>query len=65
MAEENLCKKIRLKDLGTTKDYLIEEIHQNNLVRKRLKVNYIEHILISTVDRCVSIFNFLVLWVLK
>ena len=65
MSEENLSQKLRLKNIDETRNYVNEEINQNELMsRKQKKVwrifNYIEHllILIYTVTECVSISAF-------
>ena len=51
MAEENIRQELRLKNIGETRNYLIEEINQNELISKKHKkvwttLNYIEHSLI-------------------
>ena len=48
MAEENVSLEFRLKNIGETRNYLIEEINQNELMSKKHKkvcttLNYIEH----------------------
>ena len=65
MTEENLSQEFNLKNIDKTKNYFIEEINRNELMGKKHKkvcrvLNYMEYllILISTVTRCVSIFNF-------
>ena len=65
MSEENVSQEFRLKNIDETRNYLIEEISQNELMSKKPKkvyrvLNYIEHlhILISTVTGCVSISAF-------
>ena len=65
MTEENICQEFRLKNIYETRNYLIEEINQNELMSKKHKkvyrvLNYIEHllILISTVMGCISISAF-------
>ena len=65
MSEENISQEFRLKNLDKTRNYLIEEINQYELMSKKHKelyraFNYIEHllILISTVTGCVSISGF-------
>ena len=50
MAEENESQEIRLKNIDKTRNYLIEKIKQNDLMRKKHKkvcttLNYIEHLL--------------------
>ena len=64
MSEENMSQEFRL-NIHETRNYLIGKINQNVLTSKKHKnvygvLNYIEHllILISTVNRCVSIFDF-------
>ena len=56
MSEENISQKFRLKNIYETRNYLIKEINQNELMSKNHKkvcreFNYTEHllILISTV----------------
>ena len=65
MSEENISQEFRLKNIIETRNYLIEEINQDELMsRKHKKVyrvlNYVEHllILISTVTECVYISTF-------
>ena len=65
MAEENISQEFRLKNIDETRNYLIEEIHQNELVCKKYKktcttLNYIETFLIlaTTFTGCVSISTF-------
>ena len=65
MAEENISQEFRLKNIDETRNYLIEEINQNELMSQNLKkicttLNYIEHFLIlaSTITGCVSISAF-------
>ena len=65
MAEENINRKFRLKNIDETRNYFLEEIKQNELMsRKHKKVcttlNYIEHFLIlaSTITGCISISAF-------
>ena len=65
MVEENISQEFRLKNIGGTRNYFLEEIEQNELMsRKHKKVcttlNYIEHFLIlaSTITGCVSISTF-------
>ena len=50
MAGENIIEEFKLKTFDETKNYLIEEINQNNLMDKNHKsvctaVNYIEVLL--------------------
>ena len=63
MYEENISQKCRLKNIDEARNYLIEEMNQNELISKKhgkvyRVLNYIEHllILISTVTGCVFIF---------
>ena len=65
MSEENISEKCRLKIIHETRNYLIEEINQNELMSKKYKkvykfLHYTEHllILISTVTGCVSVSAF-------
>ena len=65
MSEENRSQEFRLKNIDQTRNYLIVEINQNELMSKKHKkvyrvFNYIEHllILISTVTGCVFISGF-------
>ena len=37
MAEENISQEFRLKNIDETRNYLIEEINQNELISKRYK----------------------------
>ena len=54
--EENISQEFRLKYIDKTRKYLIEEINQSKLIRKKHKkvcttLNWIEHflILVSTI----------------
>ena len=65
MAEENVSQVFRLKDTDETRNYLIEEINQSELMSKKHKrfyttLNYTEQFLIlgSTITLCVSIYGF-------
>ena len=65
MAEENISQEFRLKNIDETRNYLIEEINQNELMSKKHKkvcttLNYIKHFLIlaSTITGCISISAF-------
>ena len=65
MPEENINQEFRLKKIDEIRNYLIEEINQNELMSKKHKkvcgvLNYIEHslIVISTITGCVSISAF-------
>ena len=65
MPEENINQEIRLKKKDEIRNYLIEEINQNELMNKKHKkrcrvLNYIDHLLIviCTITGCVSISAF-------
>ena len=65
MKEENTSQEFRLKNIHETRNYLIKEIDQNELMSNKAKMvcttlNYIEHflILVSVVTGCVSISAF-------
>ena len=65
MAEENIGRKFRLKHIDKTRNYLTEEIKQDNFISKNHEkvctvVNHIEQslILISAVTGCVSVSGF-------
>ena len=65
ISEEKISQELRLKNLDETRNYLIEEIHRNELISKMHKkicktLNYIEHFLIlgSTITGCISISAF-------
>ena len=69
MSAENISQEFRLKNKDETRNYFLEEIKQNELMRKKHKkvcttINYIEHFLFlaSTITGCVSIsvFAFLI-----
>ena len=60
-----MSQKFRLKNTDETRNYLIEEIKQNELMSRKHKkfcktLNYIEHFLIlaSTITGCISISAF-------
>ena len=62
MSEENKIQEFRLKNIDERRNYLIEEINQNELMSKKHKkvyrvLNYVNHllILISAVTGCVSV----------
>ena len=62
MAEQNIIQEFRLKNIGETRNYFIEEVNQNDLMSKKDKkvctaLNYIEYLLVlaSAVTGCVSI----------
>ena len=49
MCEENISKESKLKNIDETRNYLTEEINQNELMSKKYKkvyrvLNYIEHL---------------------
>ena len=65
LAEENISQEFKFQNIDETRNYLTEEINQNELMSKKRKkvraiLNYIEHILIlgSTVTQCVFISAF-------
>ena len=65
MSEENISQELKLKNMDETRNYLIEEINQNELMSKKHKkvcrvLNYTEHLLIviSTITGWVSISAF-------
>ena len=65
MSEKSINQEFRLKKIDETRNYLTEEINQNELVSKKHKkisgvLNYIEHslIVICTITGCVSISAF-------
>ena len=65
MSEENITQKFTPKNIDKIRNYLIEEINQNELISKKHKtvyrnLNYMEHslILISTIIGCVFISDF-------
>ena len=65
MREENINQEFRLKKIDEIRNYLTEEINQNDLmINKHKKVcgilNYIDHLLIviSTITGCISISAF-------
>ena len=67
MPEENMNQEFRLKKIDEIRNYLIEEINQNELMNKKRKkvsrvLNYIKHshIIISTITGYVSISAFAV-----
>ena len=50
MSEENINQELKLKNKYDTRNYLIEEINQNELMSKKHKkvyrvLNYIEHLI--------------------
>ena len=67
MAEENVSHEFRLKNIDETRNYFLEEIKKNKLLRKKHKkvcttLNYIEHFLIlaSAIAGCNSLFTSLI-----
>ena len=65
MSQENINQEFRLKNIGETRNYFIQEINQNEFISKKRKIgcwvlHYTEHllILVSTVTGCVSISAF-------
>ena len=65
MSKENRSFEFRLKNIDETRNYLLEEIKHNDLIREKHKkvdraLNYFEHFFIcsSDVSGCVSIFAF-------
>ena len=65
MAEENISKECRLKNIDETKNHFLEEIKENELMSKKHKkvcttLNYIENFLIlaSAITECISISTF-------
>ena len=64
-ADENISQEFILKNIDETRNYLIEETNQNELMSKKHKkvcttLNYIEHFLILgyTITGCISISAF-------
>ena len=61
MTEANMNQELRLKKIDEIRNYLIEEINQNELMSKKHKVcrvfNYSDHLLIvlCTITGCVSV----------
>ena len=60
-----MSQEFRLKNKDETRNYFLEEIEQNELMRRKHKkicttLNYIEHFLIlpSTITGCISISAF-------
>ena len=59
-----MSQKFRLKNIDETRNYFLEEIKQNKLMKAQKKfcktLNYIEHFLIlaSTITGCISISAF-------
>ena len=51
MSEENISREFKLKNIDETRNYLTEEINQNELISNKYKevyivLNYIEHLLV-------------------
>ena len=51
MSEENINREFKLKNIDETRNYLTEEINQNELISNKYKevyivLNYIEHLLV-------------------
>ena len=62
MLEENISQEIRLKDIGETRNYFLEEVEQNELINRKHKkvfttLNYIGNFLVlaSTITVCILI----------
>ena len=62
MAEENISQEFRLKNIDQTRNYLIEETNENELMSKKYKkfcttLNYFERFVIlgSTITGCASV----------
>ena len=62
MVEENRSQELRLKDIDKTRNYLLKEIEQNELMSRKHEnvsttLSYIEHFLIlaSVITGCISI----------
>ena len=65
MLEERISQEFRLTNIDKTKNYLLEEIEQNELMSRKPKkvcttLNYIKDFLIlaSTITGCISIVSF-------
>ena len=65
MAEEKISQEFRMKNIDETRNYLLEEIKQNELISRNHKtscttLNYIAHFLIlaSKTTGCISISTF-------
>ena len=65
MVEENISQECRLKNIGETRNYVLEETEQNELMNRKHKkvlktLNYIEYFLIlaSTITGYISISAF-------
>ena len=62
MSVENIDQEFRLKNIDEVRNYLMEEVNQNELMSKKHKkvyrvLNYIKHLLIIiyTFTGCISI----------
>ena len=62
MSVENIYQEFRLKNIDEIRNYLMEEVNQNELMSKKHKkvyrvLNYIKHLLIIiyTFTGCISI----------
>ena len=65
MTKENISQEFRLKNIGETINYFLEEIMENELMSRKLEkvcktLNYIEHFLILAyaITGCISISAF-------
>ena len=65
MVEENISQKFSLKSIDETRNYVLKEIEQNDLIRRKYKklciaLNFIENFLIlaCTINGCISISAF-------
>ena len=65
MTKENISQEFRLKNIGETRNYFLEEIMENELMSRKLEkvcktLNYIEHFLILAyaITGCISISAF-------
>ena len=63
MVEENISQEFRLKDKDEKRNYFLEEIKQNELMRRKYKkvctsLNYVKHFLILASTITKIYFNF-------
>ena len=65
MVEENISQEFRLKNIDGIRNYLLDEIEQNELISKKQKtfcttLTYIGHLLVlaSTTTGCIEQINF-------
>ena len=65
MIEENVSQEIKLENINETRNYLLEEVMQNELMTRKHKkacttLNFIEHFLILAfpITGCISIYAF-------